>query len=138
MTINISEIQYEETFVGLYGDVTHYFIAPKKLIEDNYPDCDHATISIERDDRGGYTCMISPTVDSLDYDWKYFDLDNECADALMKMVPQDKIESEYNPVLIAYNLLVNLLVDMGTKNVDEAHIIDVVKDAKDYLWEALE
>ena len=138
MTINISEIQYEETFVGLYGDVTHYFIAPKKLIEDNYPDCDHATISIERDDRGGYICMISPTIDSLDYDWKYFDLDNECADALMKMVPQDKVESEYNPVLIAYNLLVNLLVDMGTKNVDEAHIIDVVKDAKDYLWEALE
>ena len=138
MTINISEIQYEETFVGLYGDVTHYFIAPKKLIEDNYPDCDHATISIERDDRGGYTCMISPTAGSLDYDWKYFDLDNECADALMKMIPQDKVESEYNPVLIAYNLLVNLLVDMGTKNVDEAHIIDVVKDAKDYLWEALE
>ena len=138
MTINISEIQYEETFVGLYGDVTHYFIAPKKLIEDNYPDCDHATISIERDDRGGYTCMISPTAGSLDYDWKYFDLDNECADALMKMVPQDKVESEYNPILIAYNLLVNLLVDMGTKNVDEAHIIDVVKDAKDYLWEALE
>ena len=138
MTINISEIQYEETFVGLYGDVTHYFIAPKKLVEDNYPDCDHATISIERDDRGGYTCMISPTVDSLDYDWTYFDLDNECADALMKMIPQDKVESEYNPVLIAYNLLVNLLVDMGTKNVDEAHIIDVVKDAKDYLWEALE
>ena len=138
MTINISEIQYEETFVGLYGDVTHYFIAPKKLIEDNYPDCDHATISIERDDRGGYTCMISPTAGNLDYDWKYFDLDNECADALMKMVPQDKVESEYNPVLIAYNLLVNLLVDMGTKNVDEAHITDVVKDAKDYLWEALE
>ena len=138
MTINISEIQYEETFVGLYGDFTHYFIAPKKLIEDNYPDCDHATISIERDDRGGYTCMISPTAGSLDYDWKYFDLDNECADALMKMVPQDKVESEYNPILIAYNLLVNLLVDMGTKNVDEAHIIDVVKDAKDYLWEALE
>ena len=138
MTINISEIQYEETFVGLYGDVTHYFIAPKKLVEDNYPDCDHATISIERDDRGGYTCMISPTAGSLDYDWKYFDLDNECADALMKLVPQDKVESEYNPVLIAYNLLFNLLVDMGTKNVDKAHIIDVVKDAKDYLWEVLE
>ena len=138
MTINISEIQYEETFVGLYGDVTHYFIAPKKLVEDNYPDCDHATISIERDGWGGYTCMISPTADSLDYDWKYFDLDNECADALMKLVPQDKVESKYNPVEVAYNLLVNLLVDMGTKNVDEAHIIDVVKDAKDYLWEALE
>lgn len=138
MTINISEIQYEETFVGLYGDVTHYFVAPKKLVEDNYPDCEHATISIERDDRGGYTCMISPTAGSLDYDWKYFDLDNECADALMKLVPQDKVESEYNPVLIAYNLLFNLLVDMGTKNVDKAHIIDVVKDAKDYLWEVLE
>ena len=138
MTINISEIQYEETFVGLYGDVTHQFIAPKKLVENNYPDCEHATISIERDGWGGYTCMISPTADSLDYDWKYFDLDNECADALMKLVPQDKVESKYNPVEVAYNLLVNLLVDMGTKNVDEAHIIDVVKDAKDYLWEALE
>ena len=138
MNINISEIKYEETFVGLYGDVTHYFIAPKELVEDSYPDCEHATISIERDGWGGYTCMISPTADSLDYDWKYFDLDNECADALMKLVPQDKVESEYNPVLIAYNLLFNLLVDMGTKNVDEVHIIDVVKDAKDYLWEALE
>lgn len=138
MNINISEIKYEETFVGLYGDTTHYFIAPKELIEDKYPDCEHATISIERDGWGGYTCMISPTADSLDYDWKYFDLDNECADALMKLVPQDKVESEYNPVLIAYNLLFNLLVNIGTKNVDEAHIIDVVKDAKDYLWEALE
>ena len=138
MTINISEIQYEETFVGLYGDVTHYFIAPKKLVEDNYPDCDHATISIEEDGRGGYTCMISPTAGSLDYDWKYFDLDNECADALMKLVPQDKIESKYNPVEVAYNLLADLLDNMDTKNVDEVHIIDVVKDAKDYLWEALE
>lgn len=138
MNINISEIKYEETFVGLYGDVTYYFIAPKKLVEDNYPDCEHATISIERDGWGGYICMISPTADGLDYDWKYFDLDNECADALMKLIPQDKVEFGYNPVLIAYNLLSILLVDIGTKNVDEAHIIDVVKDAKDYLWEALE
>ena len=138
MTINISEIKYEETFVGLYGDVTHYFIAPKKLVEDNYPDCDHATISIEGDGWSGYTCMISPTAGSLDYDWKYFDLDNECADALMKLVPQIKIESGYSPVEVAYNLLVDLLDNMDAKNIDEAHIIDVVKDAKDYLWEALE
>ena len=137
MTINISEIQYEETFVGLYGDVTHYFIAPKKLIEDNYPDCDHATISIERDDRGGYTCMISPTVDSLDYDWKYFDLDNECADALMELVPQDKIESGHNPVEIACNLLTGLLDDIDTKDVDEVYIGDVITSAIDYLREAL-
>ena len=138
MTINISEIKYEETFVGLYGDFTHYFIAPKELVEDNYPDCEHATISIERDGWGRYTCMISPTADGIDYDWKDFDLDNECVDALMKLIPQDKAEFGYNPVLIAYNLLSILLVDIGTKNVDEAHIIDVVKDAKDYLWEALE
>ena len=138
MTINISEIKYEETFVGLYGDVTHYFIAPKELVEDNYPDCDHATISIERDGRGGYTCMISPTAGNLDYDWKYFDLDNECADALMKIVPQDKVESEYNPVSIAYNLLVNLLADMDTKNVNEIYIDNVIKSAVSYLGEALE
>ena len=138
MTINISEVKYEETFVGLYGDITHYFIAPKKLIEDNYPDCDHATISIERDDRGGYTCMISPTVDNLDYDWKYFDLDNECADALMELVLQDKIESKYNPVAIAHNLLANLLIDMDTKNVNEIYIGNVIKSAVSYLGEALE
>lgn len=138
MTINISEIQYEETFVGLYGDTTHYFTAPKELIEDKYPDCDHATISIERDDRGGYTCMISPTAGNLDYDWKYFDLDNECAIALMNLVPQDKIESGYNPVEIACNLLVKLLADMDTKNVDEVHIGDVIASAIDYLGEALE
>ena len=58
MTINISEIKYEETFVGLYGDFTHYFIAPKELVEDNYPDCEHATISIERDGWGGYINTI--------------------------------------------------------------------------------
>lgn len=138
MTINISEIKYEETFVGLYGDVTHYFIAPKELVEDNYPDCDHATISIERDSCGGYTCMISPTAGSLDYDWKYFDLDNECANALMELVPQDKVESKYNPVEIACNLLVKLLADMDTKNVDEVHIGDVIASAIDYLGEALE
>ena len=138
MTINISEIKYEETFVGLYGDVTHYFIAPKKLVEDNYPDCDHATISIERDDRGGYTCMISPTAGNLDYDWKYFDLDNECVDALMELVLQDKIESKYNPVAIAYNLLANLLIDMDTKNVNEIYIGNVIKSAVSYLGEALE
>lgn len=138
MTINISEIQYEETFVGLYGDVTHYFIAPKKLVEDKYPDCEHATISIERDDRGGYTCMISPNVDSLDYDWNYFDLDNECADALMELVPRDKIEFKYNSVEIACNLLANLLVDMDTKNVNEIYIGNVIKSAVSYLGEALE
>ena len=138
MNINISEIKYEETFVGLYGDTTHYFIAPKELVEDNYPDCEHATISIERDGWGGYTCMISPTADSLDYDWKYFDLDNECADALMKLVPQDKVESGYNPVEIACNLLVKLLADMDTKSVDEVHISDVIASVIDYLGEALE
>lgn len=138
MTINISEIKYEETFVGLYGDTTHYFTAPKELVEDNYPDCDHATISIEEDGRGGYTCMISPTAGNLDYDWKYFDLDNECAIALMKLVPQDKIESGYNPVEVAYNLLVDLLTNMDTKNVDEVHIGDVIESAIGYLGEALE
>ena len=138
MTINIFEIKYEETFVGLYGDTTHYFTAPKELVEDNYPDCDHATISIEEDGRGGYTCMISPTAGSLDYDWKYFDLDNECADALMELVPQDKIESKYNPVAIAHNLLANLLVDMDTKNVNEIYIGNVIKSAVSYLGEALE
>ena len=87
MTINISEIKYEETFVGLYGDFTHYFIAPKELVKDNYPDCEHATISIERDGWGGYVCMISPAADGIDYDWKYFGLDKEYADALMELVP---------------------------------------------------
>lgn len=138
MTINISEIKYEETFVGLYGDFTHYFTAPKELVEDSHPDCEHATISVESDGCGGYICMISPTADGIDYDWKDFSLDSECVDALMELVPQNKAEFGYKPVLIAYNLLSILLVDIGTKNVDEAHIIDVVKDAKDYLWEALE
>ena len=136
MNINISEIKYEETFVGLYGDTTHYFTAPKELVEDKYPDCDHATISIERDGWGGYTCMISPTANGLDYDWKYFDLDNECADALMKLVPQ--IESNYNPVEVAYTLLVKLLDNMDTKSVDEVHISDVIASVIDYLREALE
>ena len=82
--------------------------------------------------------MISPTAGSLDYDWKYFDLDNECADALMNLVPQNKIESNYNPVEVAYTLLVNLLHNMDTKNIDEIHIGDVIESAIGYLGEALE
>ena len=31
--------------------------------------------------------MISPTADGIDYDWKYFGLDKEYADALMELVP---------------------------------------------------
>lgn len=138
MTINISEIKYEETFVGLYGDFTHYFIAPKELVKNSHPDCEHATISVERDGCGGYICMISPTADGIDYDWKDFSLDSECVDALMELVPRDKIESKYNPVEIACNLLVELLDDMDTKNIDEIHIGDVIADAIDYLGKALE
>lgn len=138
MNINISEIKYEETFVGLYGDTTHFFIAPKELVEDNYPDCEHATISVERDGWGGYDCMISPTADGIDYDWKKFDLDNEYAKALVKLVPQNEIKSGYNPVSIAYNLLLNLLIDMDTKNVDKEHVSDIVESAVGYLGEALE
>lgn len=119
MTINISEIKYEETFVGPYGDFTHYFIAPKELVKNSHPDCEHATISVESDGWGGYICMISPTADGIDYGWEKFDLDNECADALMKLVSRDKIEPKYNPVEIACNLLIELLDDMDTKKVDE-------------------
>lgn len=138
MTINISEIKYEETFAGLYGDFTYYFTAPKELVKNSHPDCEHATISIESDGCGGYTCMISPTADGIDYGWKDFDLDNECADALLELVPRDKIEPKYNPVEIAYNLLLNLLDDMDTKNVNEVHIGNVIANAIDHLGEALE
>ena len=41
-------------------------------------------------------------------------------------------------VEIAYNLLLNLLVDMDTKSADEIYIGDVIKSAVDYLREALE
>lgn len=88
MTINISEIKYEETFAGLYGDFTYYFTAPKELVKNSHPDCEHATISVEPDGCGRYTCMISPTADGIDYDWKDFGLDKECADALMELVPR--------------------------------------------------
>ena len=138
MNINISEIKYEETYVGLYGDFTYYFTAPKKLVEDNYPDCEHATISVERDGWGGYVCMISPTADGIDYDWKDLDLDNECVNALMELVPENKNQSSYSPVAIAYDLLVNLLVDIGTENTDEIKIGDVIESAIGYLEEALE
>ena len=41
-------------------------------------------------------------------------------------------------VEIACNLLIELLDDMDTKNVDEVHIGDVIASAIDYLGEALE
>lgn len=41
-------------------------------------------------------------------------------------------------VEIAYNLLVELLVDIDTKNADEMYIGDVIKSVVDYLGEALE
>lgn len=76
MKIDISTLTYEELFIN-DNIVTMYFIAPKELVAEKYPEAEFATICIEycmgdtRRDR--YILRMSPTksVDDgyLDYDW---------------------------------------------------------------------
>lgn len=77
--IDISKFEFEERFESALGYTVLYFIAPKELIADRYPEAEHATICIEWSDSDkemdNYSVTISPTKDGEDYDWIPLELD---------------------------------------------------------------
>mgnify|MGYP004417694743 CR=1 FL=1 len=79
MNIDISKFEFEECFEGAVGNTVLYFIAPKELVADKYPEAEHATVCIEWSDSDkkmdNYSATISPTKDGKDYDWIPFELD---------------------------------------------------------------
>lgn len=87
MNIDISKFKFEESYGGVFGDMVLYFIAPKELVADKYPDAEHATVCIEWNDSDkeidNYFVTISPTKDGEDYDWMPFELDTNDIDLLV-------------------------------------------------------
>ena len=74
MKLDISKIEFEEAYDNTpFQEYTLYFIAPRDLVKDKYPEAEHSTISLELTTR---TTMISPTKDGVDYDWYDIELDN--------------------------------------------------------------
>lgn len=89
MNLNISEIEFEERYDNEeYGTTTLYFIAPKEILGDKYPEAEHATISIEFDftsmNPRDPSVMVSPTKDGLDYNWQ--DVNHLDPDILEKLI----------------------------------------------------
>ena len=81
MDIDISKIKFEEAYDNApFQEYTLYFIAPKDLVKDKYPEAEHFAISLELTTR---TAMISPTKNGMDYDWSDVELDNDTIDKLI-------------------------------------------------------
>lgn len=83
MNIDISKIKFEEAYDNApFEEYTLYFIAPKDLVKDKYPEAEHSTISLELRTR---TVMISPTKNGIDYDWYDIELDDKTIDELIAL-----------------------------------------------------
>ena len=87
MDIDISKFEFEERFESALGYTVLYFIAPKELVADGYPDAEHATVCIEWSDSDkemdNYSVTISPTKDGEDYDWMPLELDTSDIEQLI-------------------------------------------------------
>jgi hypothetical protein len=83
MNIDISKIKFEETYVNTpFHKFTLYFIGPKDLVKDRYPEADHSTISLELTTR---TTMISPSKNGVGYNWSDIKLDDDTIDGLIRL-----------------------------------------------------
>lgn len=83
MDIDISKIKFEEAYDNApFEECTLYFIAPKDLVKDKYPEAEHSTISLELTTR---TAMISPTKNRMDYDWYDIELDDDTIEKLIAL-----------------------------------------------------
>ena len=87
MDIDISKFEFEERFESALGYTVLYFIAPKELVSDRYPEAEHATVCIEWSDSDkemdNYSVTISPTKDGEDYDWMPFEIDSSDVEQLI-------------------------------------------------------
>lgn len=93
-TLDISKIDFEEAYDNAQlKEHTLYFIAPRDLVKDKYPEAEHSTISLELTTR---TAMISPTKNGTDYDWSDLKLDNDTMDRLIALYVLHKARKENN------------------------------------------
>lgn len=79
--LDIAKLEFEERVDNEFlGTTTLYFIGPKDLIGDKYPEAESTEIMVEfrtGNPRGQYPeIMISPTKDGMDYDWNYAYIDD--------------------------------------------------------------
>lgn len=100
--VDLSKIQLDDQYEYQTENIffrNFWFIAPKELLGDKYPEAEHATIAISYSPdipskvcpNHIIGCQISPTKDGIDYDWKDFDLDYE---TIMKLLKMAGIEEE--------------------------------------------
>ena len=86
--INNYEFEIEDIFyTPEFNSFCLYFIGPKEMIIDSYPDAESTELSIDFVNDNTHSesveVMISPTKDGSDYDWNYFKLDAEEIDKLI-------------------------------------------------------
>lgn len=92
--LDISKIEFEEAYDdALFKEYILFFIAPKDLVKDKYPEAEHFTISLELTTR---TAMISPTKNGMEYDWSDIELDNDTMDKLIALYVLHKKRKENN------------------------------------------
>ena len=135
MKVDISKIEFEERYIDTVGNICLYFIAPKELVSDKFPEAEHSTISIIYHTSDMYidNCFteISPTKDGSDYDWSHIDLEKDDIRQLISKAAQK------NPIEEAYRILFN---EIKQSDNDVAYIIDpdAIQEAIGYLGEVLE
>lgn len=77
----LSKVDFEEMCMSAdFSEIILYFIGPKELISDIYPEADYSTIRLEL---GSRTAMISPTKAGKDYDWSPLELNSDTIDRLI-------------------------------------------------------
>ena len=92
--LDISKIDFEQAYNKIpFKECMLYFIAPRELVKDKYPEAEHSTISLELTTR---TAMISPTKNGMDYDWSDIKLDNDTMDRLIALYVLHKTRKENN------------------------------------------
>ena len=81
LNIDISDLELEERYYSeLYKTTTLFFIGPKEILNDKYPEAESTEISVEFITDGPYKrypeIMISPTKGGEDYEWNYLYIDD--------------------------------------------------------------
>ena len=92
--IDFSKVTLDDVYIDKeYGEVTYYFMAPKELTSDIYPDAVSSEISIAfpigHDELSCAYVMMSPTRDEgdalVDYDWSDVSISETEFDKFMKI-----------------------------------------------------
>ncbi|WP_191344206.1 hypothetical protein [Anaerotignum lactatifermentans] len=95
MNFELDQVYLEEVYDNTeYGTTTLYFIAPKDLLGDSYPEAIHSEISLEfptdNPEARFASAMISPTRETEngyeDYDWRSIELEYPVIESLIQLM----------------------------------------------------